>query len=147
MRYTGSRLVAIGVMGLVLLAGCGGGDEASSTSTLPTTSIAPEVTTTTAAAPVTTTRPAPTQTTAAPAVTVDCPSIIFDNNGENTAYGVTATSLSCDDADAFIQKVRRTLTAVALPRPTSKASVACGRARRTSGCRRPTTGAPQGRRR
>ena len=132
MRFTGSKLLAAGVLGLVFLAGCGGGDDKTSPSTLPTTStIAPEVTTTTVAAATTsvplavaTTRPATPQTTPAPPVTVDCPSIIFDNDGENTAYGVTATGLSCEDADAFIQKVRRTLTAVAPPRPTSKASTA-----------------------
>ncbi len=112
MRFTGSRLVAMGILGLVLLAGCGGGDDQpSSTSTLPTTSVAPEVTTTTVA-PVTTTRPAPTETSADPPITRDCPNVIFDNDGENAAYSITATGLSCEDAEAFIQQVRRTLTAV-----------------------------------
>lgn len=121
MRFTGSRLVAAGVMSLVLLAGCGGGDDTPSPNSTPptTTTVAPEVTTTTVAlvtttAPraVATTRPPTLQTTAAAPVALNCPEMVFNENGENAAYNVVATGLSCEEANGFIQKVHDTLTAV-----------------------------------
>lgn len=119
MSFTGSRLVAMGVMGLVLLVGCGGDDDKPSpTSTLPTTTTAAPVTTTTVSPEpttvpqaVATTRPSTPQTTAAP-VALDCPEMVFNENGEDAAYNVVATGLSCEEANGFIKKVHDTLTAV-----------------------------------
>ncbi len=77
---------------LVLLAGCGSGDQTTSAGALATTP------TTTATA--TTTTPAPTTTAAA-----RCASAAFSSNPEDLASDVRSTGLGCPEAEALVRKV------------------------------------------
>ena len=114
MRPTGSRLVLAAVLALVFLAGCGGDDDSSSSpsSTSPSaTSTVVELTTTAPAAiPTTVSRP---RTTASQSPSpVSCPDIGFTENSDNVASDVTATGLSCEEAEAFIRAASETLNAI-----------------------------------
>jgi hypothetical protein len=96
-----SRFVA--VVGVALAFGACGDDEPTVTATtsssvatattVPTTTAAPGATTTTLRAGVTTTAP----------VTSSCATVGFTPNSEDAASSVTATGLSCAEAEAFVR--------------------------------------------
>jgi hypothetical protein len=86
---------AVAVGALLLLAGCGGGDQATSAGAQATAS-----STTSTTRPATTTSIAPTTTTA-PA----CANVSFSSNADDRASEIKATGLSCADAEALVRKV------------------------------------------
>lgn len=51
--------------------------------------------------------PTPTTTTTAPAGTRSCETIAFTPNSEDAASSVTATGLSCEEAEAFVRVAGR----------------------------------------
>jgi hypothetical protein len=89
-----SRPSAVAIVALFALAGCGGGDQATSAgaqATVPPTSIAPTTATT---VPATTTTAAPT-----------CANVGFSSNSDDRASDIRAAGLSCTDAEALVRKV------------------------------------------
>ena len=94
-----SRFLAVAGMALAL--GACGDDEPTAT---PTSSSAVGTTpTTTAPATSTTTAPATGATTTTARVTSNCASVGFTPNSEDVASSVTATGLSCAEAEAFVR--------------------------------------------
>jgi hypothetical protein len=85
---------AIAVVALLVLAGCGGGDQATSAGALA------QVPPTTVASTTSTTVPA-TTTTAAPT----CANVGFSSNSDDRASDIRATGLSCTEAEALVRKI------------------------------------------
>jgi hypothetical protein len=86
---------AVAVVSVLLLAGCGKGDETTSAGAQP----APGPTT---VVPTTvTTVPATTSTTAAPA----CPTISFSSNPDDKASDIKTVGVSCTEAEPLIRNV------------------------------------------
>jgi hypothetical protein len=83
-------LAALTVLGF-LLSSCG--DDTDPGSAEGTTTTVADVTTTTSVASTTTTQPA----------TLRCKTVGFTPNSEDAASDVTATGLSCADAEAFVR--------------------------------------------
>ena len=96
-----SRLLA--VVGMALALGACGDDEPTAT---PTSSSSVATTTTTApatAATTATTTSATVASTTTARVTSNCASVGFTPNSEDVASSVTATGLSCAEAEAFVR--------------------------------------------
>jgi hypothetical protein len=94
-RNISGPAAAFAVAGLLVLAGCGGGDQATSAGAQAT--VPP---TTATAVPATTTTVASTTTTA-PA----CANVSFSSNSTDRASEIRATGLSCAEAEALVAKV------------------------------------------
>lgn len=94
---TRTRRAAAAVLLTLALAACSD-DEGSTDAASPTTAA---TTPTTAAAPGSST------TSAVPAGTRNCQTIPFTPNSEDAASSVTATGLSCEEAEAFVRVAGR----------------------------------------
>jgi hypothetical protein len=83
----------------LLFAACGDSDDVGTASPDSTTTTSLEATTSTSAPTSTTVA----ETTTTVRETLDCESIAFTPNSEDGASDVTATGLSCEEAEAFVR--------------------------------------------
>lgn len=118
-------VVALTFLGLVLTA-CGDDTAPGSAGGTTTTLADPATTGPTAADPTTTTSGARTATTQP--VTSRCQTVGFTPNSEDAASDVTATGLSCADAEAFV-RVAGTRTSSGGPQEVEVSGYRCVRTR------------------
>lgn len=118
---------ASAVAAILLLAGCGEGDEATSAGTV-------EASLPTTAAPTTVTT-VPATTTVAPAATAAarCNSVSFTSNPEDVASDIRATGLSCADAEALVGKIGPQVGSTSSPPRVEADGFVCLRASTRSG--------------
>lgn len=99
------RAVALALAGS-LLGACGGDDEAEdrgASTTVATTTATVAPTTTATSGATTTGAGQGTATTTRAAATLNCQTVAFTPNSEDAASSVTATGLSCAEAEAFVR--------------------------------------------
>ena len=94
------------VMAMVSLALVSCGDEAEQVPATDSTTVAPTSVVTTTPAPTTTTTTITitTSTTSTPAGVLECTTVAFTPNSEDAASDITATGLSCDEAESFVRR-------------------------------------------
>ncbi len=93
------------VMAMVGLALVSCGDDAEQVPATDSTTVAPtSVVTTTLATTTTTITSSATSTTSAPAGVLECATVAFTPNSEDAASDITATGLSCDEAESFVRR-------------------------------------------
>ena len=100
------RVAALALAGSLLLGACGGDDEgddrgASTTVATTTATVAPTTTVTSGAS--TTRAGQGNATTTRGATTLNCQTVGFTPNSEDAASSVTATGVSCAEAEAFVR--------------------------------------------
>jgi hypothetical protein len=98
------RVAALALAGS-LLGACGGddeeGDRGASTTVATTATVAPTTTVTSGASTTRAGQGNPTTTSAA--TTLNCQTVAFTPNSEDAASSVTATGVSCAEAEAFVR--------------------------------------------
>lgn len=93
----------IGAVSLLLaltLVACGGDDEGEEPAAGGTSTTSESTSTTSA---VTTISAAPGTTVTRPAQTLECDTVAFTPNSEDAASSITATGLTCDEAEDFVR--------------------------------------------
>lgn len=117
----------IAVVAVLLLAGCGSDDEA--------TSVGAEATTTPTAGTPTTATTLSFSTTVAPAsaTALRCANVTFSSNSEDVARDITSTGLSCTEAEALVRKIGAQVSSLDGPSRVETDGFACVRASVRSG--------------
>jgi hypothetical protein len=115
---------AIAVVALLVLAGCGGGDETTSAD-----AVATATPTTVATTVLATTTTVGTATT----VALRCNDVTFTSNSDDVARDIRATGLSCEEAEALVGKIGPQVSSVGAPSRVESDGFVCNRLSTRSG--------------
>ncbi len=116
----------IGVFAVLVLGGCGGGEQETSAGGLGTTPPTSGAPTTAMTLPATT-------TVAAAGTPLRCANVAFSSNTEDVASDIRSTGMNCTEAEAFVRKIGPQMTSVDGPTRVETDGFACIRTSLRSG--------------